>query len=306
MKKTKTRGQVSTFDIRKIRLTIAIAMCTLAAALLLPGATGAADEFSLEHKAAITGAGSPNYLDGAVSVHVAGDYAYVTGSGDASLTVFDISDAANGNVTHKAAITGAGSPNYLGNAYSVYVDGDYAYVATYNDDALTVFDISDIANGNITHKAVITGAGSPNYLGSNHSVHVSGNYAYLASYGDGALTVFDISDVGNGNITHKAAATGAGSPNYLSGARSIHVTGNYAFVASRTDNAITVFDISDVGNGNLTHKAAFAGSGSPYYLGQAFHVYETGGFVYVAGFTADSLSVFRILISNAGDFFLMF
>ena len=110
MKKTKTRGQVSTFDIRKIRLTIAIAMCTLAAALLLPGATGAADEFSLEHKAAITGAGSPNYLDGAVSVHVAGDYAYVTGSGDASLTVFDISDAANGNVTHKAAITGAGSP----------------------------------------------------------------------------------------------------------------------------------------------------------------------------------------------------
>ena len=306
MKKTKTRGQVSTFDIRKIRLTIAIAMCTLAAALLLPGATGAADEFSLEHKAAITGAGSPNYLDGAVSVHVAGDYAYVTGSGDASLTVFDISDAANGNITHKAAISGAGSPNYLSGPNSLYVSGDYAYVGAYSDNALTVFDISDVGNGNITHKAVITGAGSPNYLGSNHSVHVSGNYAYLASYGDGALTVFDISDVGNGNITHKAAATGAGSPNYLSGARSIHVTGNYAFVASRTDNAITVFDISDVGNGNLTHKAAFAGSGSPYYLGQAFHVYETGGFVYVAGFTADSLSVFRILISNAGDFFLMF
>ena len=125
MKKTKTRGQVSTFDIRKIRLTIAIAMCTLAAALLLPGATGAADEFSLEHKAAITGAGSPNYLDGASrGVHISGTYAYVTSETDDALTVFDISDIANGNITHKAAITGAGNPNYLHGSQSVNVSGD--------------------------------------------------------------------------------------------------------------------------------------------------------------------------------------
>ena len=160
--------------------------------------------------------------------------------------------------THIAAIRGFGSPNYLGGPKSVYISDNYAYVASATNDALTVFDISDIIAGGstITHKAAITGSGAPNYLNGANSVYVSGNYAYVASSYDYALTVFDIRDVVNGNITHKAAITGHGAPNYLNGANSVYVSGNYAYVGSISDDALTVFDIRDVVNGNITHKAA--------------------------------------------------
>jgi len=72
--------------------------------------------------------------------------------------------------------------NYLNYPWSGQVSGDYVYVPSDFDVALTVFDISDIASGNITHKAAITGAGSPKYLGAPQSVKVSGNYAYVASF----------------------------------------------------------------------------------------------------------------------------
>jgi len=71
--------------------------------------------------------------------------------------------------THIAAITGAGSRNYLGGPKSVYISGNYAYVVSSINDALTVFDISGIAGGTITHKAAITGSGAPNYLNGANS-----------------------------------------------------------------------------------------------------------------------------------------
>ena len=74
--------------------------------------------------------------------------------------------------THIAAITGAGSPNYLGGPKSVYISGDYAYVVSSINDALTVFDISNIIAGGttITHKAAITGSAAPNYLNGASTV----------------------------------------------------------------------------------------------------------------------------------------
>ncbi|WP_297306928.1 Ig-like domain-containing protein, partial [Neptuniibacter sp.] len=246
------------------------------------------------HKASITGAGSPNYLGNAMAVCISGNYAYVASKADDALSVFDISDAANGNLTLKAAITGSGSPNYLNGSRSVYVSDDYAYVASVDDDALSVFDISDAANGNITHKAVISGSGSPNYLNGANSVYVSGNYAYVASDADDALTVFDISDIANGNITHKAAISGSGSPNYLDGSRSVCVSGNYAYVSSALDDALSVFDISDVANGNLTLKTVITGEGSPNYLNYSSYIDVSGNYAYVSSALDNALSVFDI------------
>lgn len=207
------------------------------------------------------------------------------------------------SLEHKAAITGAGSPNYLAGPASFHISGNYAYVAGNSDDALTVFDISDIANGNITKKAH-TSTNRP------HSPYVSGNYLYVVQPHNDVMTVFDISDAANGNITHKAAITGAGSPNYLDGARAVLVSGNYAYVTGSFDDALTVFDISDVGNGNITHQAAVTGAGSPYYLDDPWWVSRDGDYVYVASYGDNSLSVFKLLItstgSGTGDFFLLF
>ena len=57
---------------------------------------------------------------------------------------------------HIGSITGKGVPNYLGSAYSVYVSGNYAYVASLFDNALSIFDISNPANP--IHVGSITGA----------------------------------------------------------------------------------------------------------------------------------------------------
>jgi len=249
---------------------------------------------NITKKAHITGIGSPNYLQNATNLAVSGDYVYVTGTDDDTLVVFDISDVANGNITKKAHITGAGSPNYLNSPIGVFVSGDYAFVTSYSDHALSVFDISDVANGNITKKAHISGTHSPNYLAWPSDVFVEGDYAYVTSRDDDALVVFDISDVANGNITKKAHITGAGSPNYLNGAYDVSVVGDYAYVSTIFDNSLVAFDISDVANGNITKKAHIAGAGSPNYLGLSAGIVVAGDYAYVASASDNSLGAFDI------------
>ncbi len=142
-------------------------------------------------------------------------------------------------LTHTGVISGAGASNYLDGASNVAVAGNYAYVTSFNDDALTIIDISDPANP--THAGVISGAGAPNYLDGASNVAVAGNYAYIASSYDDALTVIDISDPAN--PTHAGVISGAGAPNYLGGAYNVAVAGNYAYVASFNDDALTIFNI---------------------------------------------------------------
>jgi len=257
------------------------------------------DEGIITHEAVITGAGAPNYLSGPFAVFATGNYAYVVSYLDNALTAFDISDVENGNIIHKAHISGTGSPNYLGSPYGVFVEGNYAYVASYGNNALSVFDVSDVVNGNIIHKASITGAGAPNYLYGPRGVFVVGNYAFVAAYTDNALSVFDISDVGNGNITHKVSISGAGSPNYLSRPWGVFVSGNYAFVTAYADDALSVFDISDVGNGNITHKASVSSVGAPYYLDGVRGVFVSGNYAYTVGSLAMTLTAFDI--SDVGN-----
>ena len=171
-------------------------------------------------------------------------------------------------------------------------------MASYTDDALTVFDIRDVVNGNITHKAAITGAGAPNYLDGASSVYVSvsGNYAYVTGARNDALTVFDIRDVVNGNITHKAAITGSGAPNYLNFAYSVYVSGDYAYVASISDNALSVFNISNIiaGGTTITLDGAITGVGAPNYLHVANSVYFSGSSAYVSSYSDYALTVFHV------------
>ena len=67
-------------------------------------------------------------------------------------------------------------------------------MASISDNALSVFNISNIIAGGttITLDGAITGVGAPNYLHVARSVYVSGSSAYVASYSDFALTVFHV------------------------------------------------------------------------------------------------------------------
>ena len=58
--------------------------------------------------------------------------------------------------------------------------------------------------------------------------------------------------------------SGAGSPNYLGGATGLAVSGNDAYVAAATDDAVTIIDISSPAS--PTFVGTISGAGSPNYL----------------------------------------
>ncbi|MGD2084952.1 MAG: hypothetical protein PVH61_02090 [Candidatus Aminicenantes bacterium] len=158
-----------------------------------------------------------------VDIHVKGNFAYVVadeGNCDddfSTLHIINISDR------EAPRIVGECITRHHEYASAVYVQGEYAYLASV-EGGLTIVDISK--------PSAPTEVGYRN-SGSYNDVKVSGNYAYCASK-RGGLHVIDISDptsptlVGKGN---NSLGTG------------VYLSGNYAYV-SLDFNGLQVFDIS--------------------------------------------------------------
>ncbi len=167
---------------------------------------------------------------------------------------------------------------------SVFVQGNYAYVIAFNDDAFQVIDISDPASP--VGVGQLTGGGLE--LDGATGVFVQGNYAYVAAQADDGLQVIDISDptspVGVGQLTD-------GGDLELEGASSVFVQGKYAYVASAADDGFQVIDISDptnpVGVGQLT-------DGGNLELNGARSVFVQGNYAYVASVDDDGFQVIDI------------
>jgi len=104
-------------------------------------------------------------------------YAYVAVGGDNALTIIDVTNPAA--PTFKGGIRGAGAPNWLKQAWDVYVLGNYAYVAAHNNNALTIIDVSNPALPTLAGS--IQGAGFPNWLGGPQGVWVGVSAAPPAS-----------------------------------------------------------------------------------------------------------------------------
>jgi len=124
-----------------------------------------------------------------------------------------------------------GALDTIGNAYSVDIKGDYAYIAT-QDNGLQVVNINDPTN------PILVGT-CPTY-DKAYDVFISGNLAYLADYtGDISGNNFLVIDV-----------TNPSSPFILSDCatsdvtRSVYVEGNYAYVANGP-SGLTVVNITD-------------------------------------------------------------
>ena len=75
---------------------------------------------------------------------------------------------------------------------------------------------------------VIRGGGEPNFLGHSCSVDISGNFAYVLSWNDRAMSIFDISDPGKPAFVNSIKVQAYESSDY--GASSIIISGNFAYV----------------------------------------------------------------------------
>ncbi len=193
------------------------------------------------------------------------------------------------NPGHVGSITNqAGAPPFLSQTRSVFISGNYAYVASEGNDALEIVDITN-PSVPVHVGSLINGTGGA-LLDDPYSVHVAGNYAYVASWYSDALEIVDISNpttpVHAGSLTHGTGGALLDDP------YSVYVAGNYAYVVSEGSNALEIVDISNptapVHAGSLTDGTGGA------LLGRPYSVHVAGNYAYVASFGSDALEIVDI------------
>ena len=267
----------------------------------------------------------------AVAVSPDGMNVYAATNTDDAVLVFD-RDPATGAVQQKGGVAGCISDTgtagqcvdgrALQGARSVVVspDGASVYAVGYLDDSVIVFD-RDLGSGALTQKAGAAGCISDSgaagctdgsALGGAHALVVSpdGASVYVASYGAGAVAVFD-RDPGTGALTQKPGAAGClgdqvecSEGTALGAATGIASSpdGASIYVSAGGPDAVAVFDrdLSGVltqlpgAAGCISSEGSGGGCASGVALGDAWAVTVSpdGANVYVAAPSAGGLSVF--------------
>src|SRR5262249_10544885 len=126
---------------------------------------------------------------------------------------------------------GHSTNNFGGEAFSIAIKGNYAYIA--NDvDGLRIFDISNPL------KPDGVGPSVTNFGDIALGVAVSGNYAFVANDADG-LRIFDVSSPANPvNVGYASDADNTGY------ALDVTVSGNFAYVANGGDG-LRIYDVTN-------------------------------------------------------------
>ncbi|WP_062397482.1 LVIVD repeat-containing protein [Methanogenium cariaci] len=169
------------------------------------------------------------------------------------------------------------SNNNLQTAYDIFVDGDYAYVPSYNSGLLEIIDISLPENP--------VGAGNysnDNLRGASGVFARGGDYAYVTSMETGTLAIINISDPVN------PVETGSLSNENMGGAFGVSVTGDYACVACMNSNTLAVIDISDPEN--PVEAASIFGE----QINGPIGVSVSGKYAYVTGMGSNNLEIIEL------------
>lgn len=202
---------------------------------------------------------------GATSVHVQGNYAYVTSAFN-NISVYNISNPDSIKLLQSINTN-------LDVPVDVFVQGNYAYVVCENNDRLCIFDIT--SPGNFIPRGFTTAN-----IRVPTAIFVQGNYAYVTSNMSNNLAVFDISNpdaiVAKGSILTN-----------LSLPTDVFVQGNYAYVTSAGNNRICIYDIS---NPDIIAPKGFSNS----LLSDPNSVSVKGNYAYVASRGNNRLCVFNI------------
>ncbi len=143
----------------------------------------------------------------------------------------------SGNIATATRVVRVDNGAQLNRPNSVFVLGNYAYIASVESNALEIVDISNPLVP--VHKSYVLYQNGVNALFSPKSVFVSGNYAYVVSASNN-LQIIDISDplapVLKGTID---------TPFNFTNPVSVVVSGNYAYVAVRGSRTLVVVNVSN-------------------------------------------------------------
>lgn len=196
------------------------------------------------------------------------------------------------NPTHAGSLTnGTGGALLLGPA-GVVVSGDYAYIASTQNSALEVVNISDPTSP--THAGALTHGTDGAMLLHPRSVAVSGSYAYVVSLSSNSLEIINISDPNN--PIHAGSIVDGDGGALLETPVFVTVSGDYAYIASASSNALEIINISDPTNpthaGSLTHGTGGA------LLSNPSSVAVSGNYAYIASSLNNALEIINISDPN--------
>ena len=200
-----------------------------------------------------------------------GDLLYASGYATNTLSIWNVVDP------ESPALLGY-TTFQLDGPVDLQVVGNRAYLASQNSNMLTILDVSDPAD--ISHVG-----DSTQYLDYPQGLHVSGKYAYVASPGnDGrydGLTIFDVTDA-----PAEIAATSFVTT-HLEGTSDVFVLDSYAYVTSRDNNRLVVFDVSDPGQPTAVSYTGQA-------LSQPVRVTVSGIYAYIVAEGANAVVVYDV------------
>jgi len=234
--------------------------------------------------------GSDGSVTSAVSVDAEGNVGVGTGNPAAGLHVSSGAEIAQ--VTWLADIQdGEADYDLLESARSVFVSGNYAYIAAVVDDSLTIVDVSDPSNPLFVTN-LTDGVGGFNDLDGAADVWVSGNYAYVAAYHDDAITIVDVSNpAAPAYVT--ALKDGTGGYNLLEEVIALTVLSNHLYAVSYADDGLTVVDVSDPTTPSLS-KQIQDGSEGFNFFGGLYDIAAEGNRVYALSAAEDAVSIIGV------------
>jgi hypothetical protein len=142
-------------------------------------------------------------------------------------------------------------------------------------------------NANPVHKGSLQNGSGGALLDTPFGVYVSGNYAYVASSGNNALEIVDISNpaspVHAGNIVDGSGGALLDSP------FGVYVSGNYAYVTSAGGNALEIIDISNPAS--PVHAGSIVDGSGGALLDSPWGVSVSGNYAYITGYYSSALEI---------------
>jgi prepilin-type N-terminal cleavage/methylation domain-containing protein len=220
---------------------------------------------NITNPAAPTLAGSLNITSttDATSIFVSGTFAFL---GRVNSTTAGVNEFVIANITTPTAPTLSGSLNLSNTVNSVFVSGNFAYLAT----SITTAELTIL---NVTNKASPTSAGVFNAGGTGigTDVYIAGTTAYLTKAVDSGGEFYSI------NVTTPASPTQIGTYEAGVALNGVSANGTYAFVASAI--ASGQFRVLDV----ATTPSSPSTIGSLNMGATTNDIFQAGNYAYLAG-----------------------
>ena len=217
----------------------------------------------------------------AVSIAVSGRYAYVANNNAAAVGKKEFAVVDISNPAAPAVVGTIDDDTNLRSSVSIVVSGRYAYVVN-NDGTggLKIFAVVDISNP--AAPAVVGSIDDDTNLYAARSIAVSGRYAYVANnnaavVGKKEFAVIDIS-----NPTSPSVVGSIDDDTNLYAARSIAVSGRYAYVANKGDltGGKKEFAVIDISNPAVPAVVGSIDDDTNFYAATSIAV--SGRYAYVA------------------------